>query len=105
MLRPLQDSFQAGSNAANAQQMQVAAAHAAVVAAALGTLTAFVEWAPLTKLVNSGVIEACGFFIGVPDFRMAALGLIKQVCLQHMSHANCRLLLRFMVCVEWHMCD
>jgi hypothetical protein len=59
--------------------MQAAAAHAAVVAAALGTLTAFVEWAPLTRLVNSGVIEACGFFLGVPDFRTAALGVVKQV--------------------------
>jgi hypothetical protein len=60
--------------------MQVAASHAAVVAAALGTLTAFVEWAPLTRLVNSGVIEACGFFLSVPDFRAAALGVCKQVC-------------------------
>lgn len=59
--------------------MQAAAAHAAVVAAALGTLTAFVEWAPLTRLVNSGVIEACGFFLGVPDFRAAAFGVVKQV--------------------------
>jgi hypothetical protein len=51
-----------------------------VVAAAIGTRTAFVEWAALTRLVNSGVIEACGFFLGVPDFRAAALGVCKQVC-------------------------
>jgi hypothetical protein len=73
---------QAGSNAASTQQMQLAATHAAVVAAALGTLSAFVEWAPLTRLVNSGVIEACGFFLFVADFRAAALAVVKQVWLR-----------------------
>jgi hypothetical protein len=69
----------AGASAAKTQQAQLAATHAAVVAAALGTLTAFVEWAPLTRLVNSGVIEACGYFLMVPDFRVAALAVTKQV--------------------------
>lgn len=36
--------------------------------------------APLTRLVNSGVIEACGYFLMVSDFRVAALAVTKQVC-------------------------
>jgi hypothetical protein len=75
-----QDSFQAGSAAAAAAgQADTARAHAAVVAAALGTLGGFVEWAPLGRVCSGNVIEACSFFLNIPDFRESALAVVKQV--------------------------
>jgi hypothetical protein len=74
-----QESLQAGSTAAQQGRADDARAHAAVVSAALGTLSGFVEWAPLARLVHSGVVEAAGYFMGVPDFRATALGVLKQV--------------------------
>lgn len=59
--------------------MEAARQHAAVVSAALGTLGGFVEWAPLGRLCGGSVVEACSFFLSVPDFRDAALVVVKQV--------------------------
>jgi hypothetical protein len=75
----LQESFQAGSSAAQQGNMEAARQHAAVVSAALGTLGGFVEWAPMGRLCAGSVVEACSFFLGVPDFRDAALAVVKQV--------------------------
>jgi hypothetical protein len=62
--------------------MEAARQHAAVVSAALGTLGGFVEWAPMGRLCAGSVVEACSFFLGVPDFRDAALAVVKQVGIQ-----------------------
>jgi hypothetical protein len=75
----LQESFQSGSSAAQQGSMEAARQHAAVVSAALGTLGGFVEWAPMGRLCAGSVVEACSFFLGVPDFRDAALAVVKQV--------------------------
>jgi hypothetical protein len=75
----LQESFQSGSSAAQQGNMEAARQHAAVVSAALGTLGGFVEWAPMGRLCAGSVVEACSFFLGVPDFRDAALAVVKQV--------------------------
>jgi exportin-5 len=57
-----------------------ARAHAAVVGAALGALSSYMEWAPVGRLGASNVVEACAFLLGVPEFREGALGVLKQVC-------------------------
>jgi len=75
----LQDSFSAGIAAAQ-QGPDAARPHAAVVTAALGALSSYVEWAPMLRIANGSVIEACAFFLGSPDFREGALGVLKQVC-------------------------
>lgn len=54
-------------------------AHAAVVNAALGALSSYVEWAPLGRIGGGSVIEACAFFLASPDFRDSALSVLKQV--------------------------
>eukprot|EP00775_Hariotina_reticulata_P009038 gene9038-9209_t len=79
LLASVEDSFQAGSSAAAAGQSETTRAHAAVVAAALGTLGGFVEWAPLGRVCLSNVIEACSFFLNIPDFRDPALAVVKQI--------------------------
>ncbi|KAF6261995.1 armadillo-type protein [Scenedesmus sp. NREL 46B-D3] len=79
IVRLLQESFQSGSSAAQQGSMEAARQHAAVVSAALGTLGGFVDWAPMGRLCGGSVVEACSFFLGVPDFRDAALAVVKQV--------------------------
>jgi hypothetical protein len=78
----LQDSFSAGlaaSQQPGAAPPDAARAHAAVVNAALGALSSYVEWAPLGRIGGGSVVEACAFFLTAPDFREAALGVLKQV--------------------------
>uniref|UniRef100_A0A383WPV4 Uncharacterized protein n=1 Tax=Tetradesmus obliquus TaxID=3088 RepID=A0A383WPV4_TETOB len=79
IVRLLQESFQAGSSAAQAGNAEAARQHAGVVSAALGTLGGFVEWAPMGRLCGGSVVEACSFFLGVHDFRDAALAVVKQI--------------------------
>jgi hypothetical protein len=81
------------AGAAVTQQGDAAAvrAHAAVVNAALGALSGFVEWAPLGRLHSSQVIGACAFFLKAPDFQAAALAVLKQV----------RLALCYFVCASY----
>jgi exportin-5 len=58
-----------------------ARAHAQVVTAGLGVLSAYVEWAPLGQLASSVAVEACAFFLGSgqPDFRGPALEVLRQM--------------------------
>ncbi|WIA43061.1 hypothetical protein OEZ86_009590 [Tetradesmus obliquus] len=79
IVRLLQESFQAGSSAAQAGNAEAARQHAGVVSAALGVLGGFVEWVPMGRLCGGSVVEACSFFLGVHDFRDAALAVVKQI--------------------------
>eukprot|EP00878_Enallax_costatus_P015861 GHUV01016625.1.p1 GENE.GHUV01016625.1~~GHUV01016625.1.p1 ORF type:complete len:469 (+),score=88.17 GHUV01016625.1:174-1580(+) len=75
----LQSNFQAGITSASQNQPEAARQHAAVVSAALGTLGGYVEWSPMGRLSTGNVVEACSFFLGVPDFRDPALAVVKQI--------------------------
>jgi exportin-5 len=78
----LEQHYSAGMTAAQQGQAQAAVrAHAAVVTAGLGVLSAFVEWAPLGQLASSVAVEACAFFLasGQPDFRAPALEVLRQM--------------------------
>jgi hypothetical protein len=52
----LQRHFQAHVEASQQGAREAAAAHAAVVTAALGTLSAFVDWAPMGR-ISSGQVR------------------------------------------------
>ncbi len=76
----LQRHFQQAMSAAQAGGGEAAARpHAAVVNSALGTLSSFVDWAPLSHLNDGQVVEACAFFLNTSDFRQAAIDVLKQV--------------------------
>ncbi|KIY93591.1 hypothetical protein MNEG_14370 [Monoraphidium neglectum] len=79
LVKLLQDNFSAGVAASQSGRPDAARAHAAVVNAALGALSSYVEWAPLGRVGGGSVVEACAFFLNAPDFRDAALGVLKQV--------------------------
>ncbi|KAH7300327.1 hypothetical protein KP509_24G056400 [Ceratopteris richardii] len=63
-------------------QVELAKQHAAVVNATLNALLAYVEWAPVDKLVENGLIEACGFLLNAAEFRIRSCEIMKQIFLR-----------------------
>ncbi len=51
----------------------------AVINAALGALSTWVEWTPMARITASNALDACAFFLSTPDFRLAALDVLKSV--------------------------
>lgn len=54
---------------------EAARGHAAVIAAALGAMAAYVDWAPMGRLHAAGVVDACSFFLGTIEFRRAGAAI------------------------------
>ncbi len=42
-------------------------------------LIAYVEWAPLTRVRASGLIGACTYLLSVPEHRMAAATVLREL--------------------------
>ena len=42
-------------------------------------LIAYVEWAPLTRVRASGLIGACAYLLSVPEHRMAAATVLREL--------------------------
>lgn len=42
-------------------------------------LIAYMEWAPLTRVRASNLISACTFLLSVPDHRMAAANVMREL--------------------------
>lgn len=70
---------QSASVAQNGTPPSTAAAHASVVSSALGALSTWVEWTPLSRIASSNVIDAATFFLSTTEFRLDALDVLKQV--------------------------
>ncbi|XP_039686787.1 protein HASTY 1 [Medicago truncatula] len=64
---------------ASRKQIDVAKLHAAAVTATLNAVIAYAEWAPLTDLAKSGIINLCGFLLSAPEFRLHASEFFKLV--------------------------
>ncbi|XP_058738613.1 protein HASTY 1-like [Vicia villosa] len=75
----LERHFVAALNEANRKQTDIAKLHAAAVTATLNAVIAYAEWAPLTDLSKSGIINGCGFLLSAPDFRLHASDFFKLV--------------------------
>lgn len=60
-------------------QLEVAKQHAAVVNATLNAILAYVEWAPVDKIAENGLIEACGFLLNAAEFRLRSGEIMKQI--------------------------
>ncbi|CAK8544722.1 unnamed protein product [Lathyrus sativus] len=76
----LERHFVAALNEASRKQTDIAKLHAAAVTATLNAVIAYAEWAPLTDLAKSGIINGCGFLLSAPDFRLHASDFFKLVC-------------------------
>lgn len=57
MVQLLERHFVAALNEAGRKQTDIAKLHAAAVTAALNAIIAYAEWAPLTDLSKSGIIN------------------------------------------------
>ncbi|CAJ2631548.1 unnamed protein product [Trifolium pratense] len=75
----LERHFVAALNEAGRKQTDIAKLHAAAVTATLNAVIAYAEWAPLTDLAKSGIINGCGFLLSAPDFRLHASEFFKLV--------------------------
>ncbi|XP_004494659.1 protein HASTY 1 [Cicer arietinum] len=75
----LERHFTAALNEAGRKQIDTAKMHAATVTATLNAVNAYAEWAPLTDLAKSGIINGCGFLLSAPDFRLHASEFFKLV--------------------------
>ncbi|XP_061348450.1 protein HASTY 1 isoform X2 [Gastrolobium bilobum] len=75
----LERHFSAALNEAGRKEMDIAKLHAATVTATLNAVNAYAEWAPLSDLANSGIINGCGFLLSAPDFRLHACEFFKLV--------------------------
>lgn len=59
----LERHFTAALNEAGRKQIDTAKMHAATVTATLNAVNAYAEWAPLTDLAKSGIINGCASFL------------------------------------------
>lgn len=75
----LEQHFQAAVQANNSHNADGAQSHAAVVSAALGTLSSLADWAPMTLLLQYNLVDTCSFFINTPQFRGPALEILRQI--------------------------
>ncbi|KAK8468735.1 hypothetical protein PHAVU_006G097400 [Phaseolus vulgaris] len=75
----LERHFTAAMNEAGRNQMDIAKQHAAAVTATLNAVNAYAEWAPLSDLVEHGIIHGCGVLLSAPDFRLHASEFFKLV--------------------------
>ncbi|KAL8159556.1 hypothetical protein V2J09_001093 [Rumex salicifolius] len=75
----LERHFGAAVSEAGKNQLEIAKQHAATVIAALNSVNAYAEWAPLPDLAKYGVIHGCGFLLSSPDFRLHACEFFKLV--------------------------
>ncbi|MCO5593899.1 hypothetical protein L7F22_047918 [Adiantum nelumboides] len=60
-------------------QVELAKQHATVANATLNALLAYVEWAPVEKIAENGLIEACGFLLNAAEFRLRSCEIMKQI--------------------------
>ena len=49
------------------------------------------EWAPLPRLANSGLMRACAFLLDIPDFRLAACEALRVLSLRRQLQVGLRL--------------
>ncbi|KAL9320333.1 hypothetical protein ACSQ67_012172 [Phaseolus vulgaris] len=75
----LERHFTAAMNEAGRNQMDIAKQHAAAVTATLNAVNAYAEWAPLSDLVEHGIIHGSGVLLSAPDFRLHASEFFKLV--------------------------
>eukprot|EP00959_Pyramimonas_sp_CCMP1952_P188985 3952678-Pyramimonas_sp.AAC.1 len=74
----LEAHFGAAVGAANAGSPAVARAHANTVEAVLAALHAHADWAPVHMLHQYGLIDASMFLVTSNDFRLHAIGFLRQ---------------------------
>jgi hypothetical protein len=55
------------------------AAAAGAIHSALGAAATYAEWAPVGILLESGVVAACAYLLGVPDFREGGCTVLRQL--------------------------
>ncbi|KAL3697671.1 hypothetical protein R1sor_011747 [Riccia sorocarpa] len=75
----LETHFTAVMTFTASKQEEVAKQHAAAVTATLNAVVAYAEWAPVTSMVESRLIEACGILQGAPQFRLNACEVLKLI--------------------------
>ncbi|KAK3418466.1 hypothetical protein EUGRSUZ_H04418 [Eucalyptus grandis] len=75
----LEKHFGTALNEAGRQQFEIAKQHAATVIATLNAINAYAEWAPVSDLAKSGIINGCGILLSSPDFRLHACEFFKLV--------------------------
>ena len=51
-------------------------------------LIAYVEWAPLTRVRASNLISACAYLLSVPDHRMAAANVMRELSARKQLQVN-----------------
>ncbi|KAK9829960.1 hypothetical protein WJX72_008872 [[Myrmecia] bisecta] len=56
-----------------------AAKHVGAVNAALASVAAYVEWAPLGRILASRLLDACAFFLTTAEFRLPAVDILRQI--------------------------
>ncbi len=54
-------------------------------------MTVYMEWAPLPRLANSGLMRACAFLLDIPDFRLAACEALRVLSLRRQLQVRLRL--------------
>ena len=55
-----------------------------------GTSLTYAEWAPLAPLTDSGLIQACAYFLTMQDFRLMACDILKQLSHRRQEKVGCR---------------
>eukprot|EP00899_Mesostigma_viride_P010518 jgi/Mesvir1/19468/Mv10493-RA.1 len=69
--------FVAAMSAATSGDKAKACRHVAAVQAALGAAAAYAEWAPVTLVHSSGLINACGYLLSSKELRMPACEVLR----------------------------
>lgn len=75
----LESNFGAALASGQAGHAAAARLHAAVVEAVLTALTAHMDWAPVPMIQQYGVLDACVHLLSSLEFRVAAIGVLKQL--------------------------
>ncbi|PRW59064.1 HASTY 1-like isoform X1 isoform B [Chlorella sorokiniana] len=77
--RMLELNFAAAGAAVQAGNRELAQQHVAVIQAALAAANTYAEWVPVGRLLDAGLINACGFMLNTTEFRDAACDVMRQV--------------------------
>ncbi|KAI5071083.1 hypothetical protein GOP47_0013334 [Adiantum capillus-veneris] len=75
----LESHFVEAVNLLQQGQVELAKQHATVANGTLNALLAYVEWAPVEKIAENGLIEACGFLLNAAEFRLRSCEIMKQI--------------------------
>ena len=65
----MERNFAAAGAATQAGGAPAAAAHVAAIQAALQAVRTYAEWAPVGRLKDAGLVNACGYLLGTAEFR------------------------------------